>query len=257
LAIELTDLHEIVCVLKDRPKIERGRLLFLGSAEVHITKEIFRELLLKHGIDADVPDEKITPFSLGESLGFHITETLDINGQASITHDLMQPVPENLLERYDMIIDAGVLFWCFNPGVALGNILSMLRVGGDVVHITAVSGFYGRGYYNIHPKLLDDFYSANQCNLISATFRSRRRPETLLRSLFKRLRATRFGRSENLFHGRSKTFGHVFLRQDGWFSYTFSPEAPAEFLYFIPNDVIGVLAYRKLRYATAVSPVLL
>lgn len=256
MAIELTDLHEILGVLKERSQEARGRLLILGSADVHIAAETYRALLLEHGIDVDVRDGKITPFSLGDSLGFQSTETLDINGQASITHDLMQPVPEHLLERYDLIIDAGVLFWCFSPGIALQNILGMLRAGGDVVHITAVSGFYGRGYYNIHPKLLDDFYAANQCSFLSATFRSRRRPEPLWRRILNRVSVFWRGGSGNMFHGRSDAFGHAYLRQIGQYSYVFSSEVPAEYLCFIPNDVIGVFAFRKLHHTPVVCPVL-
>lgn len=235
----------------------RGRLLILGNAEVHITSDVYAALCLKHGINSEFCAGKITPYILGKSLGFQSTDTLDINGQASIKHDLMQPVPKNLINRYDMIIDAGVLFWCFSPGSALQNILTMLRVGGEVVHITAVSGFYGRGYYNVHPKLLEDFYAANQCGLLSATFRSRRRSEPLWRRLINRINIFRQVHRENMFHGRSNVFGHVYLRQLGQHSYEFCPDAPAEFLHFIPNDVIGVFAFRKMRNANPVSPVLI
>ncbi len=257
MAIELTDLIAILGVLKDRPRAARGRLLILGSAEVHIAAETYLALLLDHGIKAEVPNDKITPHFLGESLGFQTTETLDINGQAGITHDLMQPAPEYLLERYDLIIDAGVLFWCFNPGTALHNILSMLKAGGDVVHITAVSGFYGRGYYNIHPKLLDDFYSTNECLFLSATFRTRSRHEALWRKILNRASVFWRARSKNMFSESSDAFGHTYLRQAGRYSYFFSPSEPIEYLRFIPNDIIGVFAFRKSHHARPVSPLLL
>ena len=257
MAIELADLHEILGVLKKRPQETRARLLIIGNADVHISPEKLEVMLFENGIKFDRNDEKITPFSLGHALGFQLTETLDINGEAVIKHDLMQPAPALLLERYDLIIDAGVLFWCFNPGIALQNIHRMLKVGGDVIHITAVSGFYGRGYYNIHPMLLEDFYAANMYSFLSAAFRSRRRLTSFSRRLLNRISCYFKSRSENMFSGHSDVFGGIYLRQTGRHSYTFGKERPLKFLITIPNDVIGVFAFRKLTYMPPVSPVLL
>ncbi len=258
MAIELADLYEILNVLKDQPKKSCKRLLILGSAEIHIDIKTYRDVLIKRGINTDLNDEKITPFLLGQSLGFQLTETLDINGKASITHDLMGATPQNLLQRYDMIIDAGVLFWCFNPGTALQNILDMLKTDGDVVHITAVSGFYGRGYYNIHPKLLDDFYSANHCKFLSSSFRSKLFPLSIWQRILNRIsKSMQFHNNRNMFQGRLNTIGNVYLKQDAKYSYSFTGDSTFQDIKFIPNDIIGVLAYRKLQNTPTVNPILL
>lgn len=257
MAIELTDLHEILNILEKRPQGARGRLLILGSADVHISSKVLSDLLLKRGIKSDLHDELVTPFNLGDSLGFESTETLDVNGKASITHDLMLPVPDRLLERYDMIIDAGVLFWCFNPGIALQNILCMLRTGGDVVHITAVSGFYGRGYYNIHPKLLDDFYGKNKCIFLVGTFRSRRVPQPFWRRVLNKIGvASPMLGGGNMLNTRSGGFGYSYLLEKERDLFQFSSEPPDHYLQMIPNDILGFLSYRKLEQSNMVSPVL-
>lgn len=258
MAIELADLREILLSLREVEECVGGNLLILGSAEVHVSADEYKALVAETGFLSHSFPDKLTPFSLGEALGFKLTETLDINGEATITHDLMLPTPASLCDKYHMIIDAGVLFWCFNPGLALNNIYSMLRLDGIAVHITAVSGFYGRGYYNIHPKLLDDFYRLNGCRYIRGIFRQRQisisRWDRVKRRIF-----LIFGyHTTPRFIDPPDKFGFVnlsFLAGEG---YTFG-ESGNDLLspIFIPNDVIGALIFQKGLHPTLVEPALI
>jgi hypothetical protein len=255
-AIELPDLREVVYLLKHNPVLPKGRLLILGSANVHVSREQYQSLLQECQFDPVMVPEVLTPFSLGESLGFQVTETLDVNGEATITHNLMEAVPTYLHEKYDLIIDAGVLFWCFNPGLALENILRMLRPGGDVLHITAVSGFYGRGYYNIHPKALDDFYKVNGCHFLFASYRSKQFRSSIPRRLFNRLLVTLRCRPLTIAYSRSESFGQVHFAKPKSRSYAFKRDAPEAEPHFIPNDILGVFAFRKAISGIPINPVL-
>jgi hypothetical protein len=161
MAIERDDLLTILEVLREQPR--RERLLVLGEALVQLQPPELRRIARQAAFPlATVPDQ-LDPFTLGAALGFERTDTLDVNGRASLDIDLHQTPSAALRDAYDCIIDAGVLFWCSDPGAALRSILTMTRVGGTVAHISAVSGFYGRGYYNVHPLLLEDFYLQNGC----------------------------------------------------------------------------------------------
>ncbi len=256
MAIELPDLHEIVQLLKQKPDLPKGRLLILGSADVHVSREQYQILLQGCQFDPVMIPEVLTPFSLGQSLGFQTTETLDVNGEATITHNLMEAVPVHLHEKYDLIIDAGVLFWCFNPGLALENILRMLKPGGDVLHITAVSGFYGRGYYNIHPKTLDDFYKVNDCKFLFASYRSKQYRSPILRRALNRLLALLQCRPSPVSYSRSEGFGQVYFAKPKSRSYAFKRDAPEAEPHFIPNDILGVFAFRKAMSGVSINPVL-
>ena len=239
MAIELADLREILLSLKGLEEYVGGNLMILGSAEVHVSADEYKALVAETGFFSHSFPDKLTPFSLGEALGFKLTETLDINGEASITHDLMLPIPASLCDKYHMIIDAGVLFWCFNPGLALDNIYSMLRLDGIAVHITAVSGFYGRGYYNIHPKLLDDVYRLNGCRFIRGIFRQRQL-STSRWGRFKRRASLIFGgQAESRFINPPAEFGCVNLS------------------FLTGNDVIGTLIFQKGLHPKLVEPVLI
>ncbi len=257
MAIELPDLHEVVHLLKHKPDLPKGRLLILGSADVHVSREQYQILLQESQFDPVMIPEVLTPFSLGESLGFQTTETLDVNGEATITHNLMEAVPVDLHEKYDLIIDAGVLFWCFNPGLALENIFRMLKPGGDVLHITAVSGFYGRGYYNIHPKALDDFYKVNGCQFLFASYRSRLFLSSLMRRVLNRICGFFGHRLPAMSYSRSGSFCQVYFCETSPQHYTFLDRSPEMTPQFVPNDIIGVFAFRKELQAIPVSPVLI
>ena len=119
----------------------------------------------------EVPLE-LNPYTLGMSLGFRNVDTLDINGKTTINHNLQKNLPQMLIEKYDLVIDAGVLFWCFEPGVALKNIFRMAKKNRLICHITAVTGFFGRGYYNIHPRFFEDFYLLNGCRFMGSSYKT-------------------------------------------------------------------------------------
>jgi hypothetical protein len=247
-AIEYEDLRTILETLRDQTT--RERLLVLGDALVHVDPGQLTTLAAETGFalaSAAVP--RLDPFTLGDALGFARTETLDVNGRASIELDLHAPPPSELIEAYDCLIDAGVLFWCSDPGAALRSILAMVKVGGTVIHICAVSGHYGRGYYNVHPLLFEDFYLGNACEFRLATYRPKFRPRGILR-MFARL-----ARLENEV-SRSTEPGGVYLADSTLNRISFAPRyrEPVE-SNIVPNNVLGVFVFRKLRSGPIAMPV--
>jgi hypothetical protein len=244
MAIELDDLRTILAALRGQQR--RDALLVLGDALI-----LFAPEALEHAArDADYPltsvPAQLDPFTLGSSLGFDRTETLDVNGRASLTADLAAEVPADLVEAFDCVIDAGVVFWCFDPAAALRAILRMTKPVGTIVHITAVSGHYGRGYYNVHPLLLEDFYLANRCEIVEATFRTKFRGGGL---------ASRVSRITNSVT-RYETPGHVYLTESRHGRIGFGPRYrdPVE-PNMVPNNVLGVFVFRKLSGGEIVNPV--
>jgi hypothetical protein len=236
-AIEREDLVTILEVLRERT--ERGRLLVLGDALVHVRPDELSAIAAQTGFSlASLPD-RLDPFTLGAAFGFERTDTLDVNGHASLELDLHQHPPEELHGAYDCVIDAGVLFWCSDPGAALRSILTMTRPGGVIAHICAVSGYYGRGYYNVHPLLFEDFYQGNGCEFLTTTYRPRFRSRGIagyaLRALGIKSRLT-----------RSLSPGRVYLQAAWPHRITFGPRyrQPVEPA-MVPNNVLGVFVFEK------------
>lgn len=255
-------MREILLVLKDAGGVSGGRLLILGNVTIPISETEFRAAAAETDFPCVCFPSTLTAATLGEALGFEKTATLDISGDASIRHDLQEPAPAEHRHTYDVIIDAGVLFWCVNPGLALNTVYEMLKPQGRVVHITAVSGFYGRGYYNVHPRLFEDFYALNECRFILAAYRSRAARPTLLRralrSLLRSFHLTsgQAPASDGVLGRRISNYGRIHLGGGGrsFFEFSTTPQSiqPA----FIPNEIVGVMAFQKGAHRSSKAPVL-
>ena len=170
LGLEIEDLNLLLDNIKKHLP-EKNKLLVLGDAELYFDKNIYEKLCNFKKFPIKKTNKTFDIFALGYSLGFKEVETLDINGKATLNINLQKELPKSLLSKYDLIIDSGVLFWCFEPGLALKNIFKMASKGCLIFHVCSLSGHYGTGYYNIHPKLFEDFYFLNNCTFINSSYR--------------------------------------------------------------------------------------
>jgi hypothetical protein len=174
MGIELSDLIEIMTWINEIPVQNRDRLLFIGDTKFYCDNTDLHQIA--HGLGMDISDS-INPISaknFGHIFGFRRTDTLGLEGECSIIFDIMSDPPDELLSQFDLIIDAGVLFWTFNPGTAIANLSRMASETGQIVHITALTGHFGAAYFNIHPKFFIDFYKLNEFELLTGGVRKRR-----------------------------------------------------------------------------------
>jgi hypothetical protein len=98
-----------------------------------------------------------------KAFGWSETVSLDIPGcehQPDIIHDLNQPFPAELINRFNLVIDPGTVEHVFDVKTGLWNVVQALRVGGVVIHQVPVYSYNG-GYYSINPNVLNDFYACN------------------------------------------------------------------------------------------------
>ncbi|CAM8386593.1 hypothetical protein MCEET85_00851 [Candidatus Methylopumilus planktonicus] len=172
----LTDAEIIIKeLIKAKPKTHK--LLFLGDVKILFSQQEFLNLTNKLGFSAKHKalemNEEFSAHSFGNSLGFSVVNTLDINGKADYKIDITKKIPQHFIGKYDFIIDCGVLFYCFNPGMALCNLARITSKNGRVIHITAITGHYGRGLYCIHPFTLINFYKKNNFEHVSSYYRKK------------------------------------------------------------------------------------
>jgi hypothetical protein len=71
---------------------------------------------------------------------------------ATIVHDMNQPVPEDLCERFNIVIDGGTLEHVFTPPAALANMMKMVTVGGSLIIWTPANNLCGHGFYQFSPE---------------------------------------------------------------------------------------------------------
>jgi len=98
---------------------------------------------------------------VAQQLKFQNIDTFDINGNPSYKIDLNYPIDRDLYGRYNVVIDSGTLYCCFDICTVWQNILNILVDDGCVIHTGNLSGFFGRGFYSLSPALFRDFYNAN------------------------------------------------------------------------------------------------
>jgi hypothetical protein len=184
-----------------------------------------------------------------ETYNLSRVETVDISGDPSIRLDLQDPVPHELHGQFDMVIDAGTLFWCFDVPAVLENCLRMLKDRGTMTHICALTGHFGRGYYNIHPKLFKDFYEQNGFEIVSTEVRVHKQMSRL--AIWQRKFWEFRGRPVGEF--RRIPVNALYLRDADFVSMKFTAEVAAE-APMLPNDALFLCAARRSRRSDFVRP---
>jgi len=72
---------------------------------------------------------------------------------ASVIHDLNQPIGDEYRSRYTAVLDGGTLEHIFNFPAALKNCMEMVKPGGHFLSITPTNNFPGHGFYQFSPEL--------------------------------------------------------------------------------------------------------
>lgn len=88
-------------------------------------------------------------------LGAETVDSVDFSDfeGASLIHDLNAPVPEELRNRFDAVVDGGTLEHIFNYPVGLANAMRMTKPGGQLFLITPSNNQCGHGFYQFSPEL--------------------------------------------------------------------------------------------------------
>jgi SAM-dependent methyltransferase len=98
---------------------------------------------------------------LRECLAASVTvlDASDYEG-ADRVHDLNQPLPADLHEQFDAVIEAGTLEHVFNFPVAIASLMAALKVGGTLFLTTPANNLCGHGFYQFSPEIMYRIFSA-------------------------------------------------------------------------------------------------
>lgn len=78
---------------------------------------------------------------------------------ADRVHDLNQPLPGDLVEQFDAVIEAGTLEHVFNFPVAIASLMTAVKVGGSIFLTTPANNLCGHGFYQFSPELMYRVFS--------------------------------------------------------------------------------------------------
>jgi SAM-dependent methyltransferase len=78
---------------------------------------------------------------------------------ATIVHDMNSPIPEQLFNKFDAVIDCGTLEHVFNTPVALQNLANVTKPGGSIFITVPSNNLCGHGFYQFSPELFFRYFS--------------------------------------------------------------------------------------------------
>jgi hypothetical protein len=143
-----------------------GKTLTLGRQSYQLAASDFFNILSRFSIPKEKAIailEKDTVYAdlFLKEIGASEVHSIDASAyeQASVIHDLNLPIPDNLKEQYDTVIDAGTLEHIFNFPTAIKNCMEMLKVNGHFIGITITNNFSGHGFYQFSPELFFRIFS--------------------------------------------------------------------------------------------------
>lgn len=94
-----------------------------------------------------------------QDLGAREVVSIDVSTYegATYVYDLNQPLPDELANRFTMVLDGGTLEHIFDFPTAIRNCMRMVRPDGHLLFVTPTNNESGHGFYQFSPEL---FYRA-------------------------------------------------------------------------------------------------
>lgn len=105
-------------------------------------------------------------------LGATIADSLDASSfeGATVIHDLNQPLPPGLRERYSVVFDGGTLEHVFNFPSALRTCMEMPCKNGHFIMASPSNNQMGHGFYQFSPEMFYRVFSAENGYNLKALF---------------------------------------------------------------------------------------
>lgn len=154
------DIHALNFLRYATRKRYLGATMTIGRQGVHVIEPVVRKALAFDGAyqNADYCEQLL----IG-GLGATSVESVDNSSYEGATHvhDMNQELPEDLRGRFDTVIDGGCVEHVFNVVQALRNCSSLLKPGGQVLHVLPANNFCGHGFWQFSPELFFSLYSAS------------------------------------------------------------------------------------------------
>ena len=176
-------------VAEHKKKPISGNVLALGKQSVAVSlpkiKEIFKESGCEINPKFQEKYDKNTRYRAGglddEALlsmfGNVNYQTMDVSDyeNASIIHNLNNPIPKELEGQFDYIIDGGTFDHLFDLKTCFENVTKLLKPGGRIFQWNAASNYANAGYLSFSADFFYDYYTLNKfanCRTFFATSHS-------------------------------------------------------------------------------------
>ena len=142
---------------------KKNNMLMLGRQGLHLYgKHILDNISKKY--DIECPNYVYTQWceSLFNYLGHIYIDSMDYSPfeGANIIHNLNKPIiNENLLNKYNYILDCGTTEHIFNAPQVCENIINLLDIGGIYLSVIPNNNLSGHGIYQFCPEFFMTAYT--------------------------------------------------------------------------------------------------
>lgn len=135
-----------------------GNTITLGRQSVPILKPVLEELL---GGRSSCREQAFCEELLTECFGATRVESIDKSAyeQATHIHDFNEPLPRDLHQKYDTVLDMGTLEHIYNAPQAFKNCSLFCKPGAQILHVLPANNFCGHGLWQFSPELFFSLYS--------------------------------------------------------------------------------------------------
>ena len=163
------DIHAVRLLLSAKRRgVSFDRVLTFGRIELAVLPARVAELLRAEGFpDAEVAALSAQPGRVWfaepvfRALGAREVLSLDASAyqDASIVHDMNQPIPDTFKQQFDVVFDGGSIEHVFNFPVAIRNCMELVKKEGSLFIHTAANNCMGHGFYQFSPELFYRVFS--------------------------------------------------------------------------------------------------
>jgi SAM-dependent methyltransferase len=159
------DVHALRFLLEARKAgVPMGRTATLGRQSLSVPPQLLARTLSEYGLPTSEADAHALIAKSGgyvdtlmiDKLGVEELTSFDASDyeQATVIHDMNQPIDERFYAQFDLVIDGGTLEHVFHFPTAIKNALSMVKQGGRFVMTAPANNAMGHGFYQFSPELL-------------------------------------------------------------------------------------------------------
>jgi hypothetical protein len=148
--------------------------LALGAQELHESEAAIALFARQHnyaGLDGQRGRHALRSL-WRERYGLSAYHDVDLNDKADIHGDLSLKLPEDMLARWNVILDFGTSEHIFDILSLFRNIFALCRQQGIIVHMSPMT-WHNHGFYNFTPKFFRAIIARNQCRMLLEGFYGR------------------------------------------------------------------------------------
>lgn len=133
-------------------------ILTIGRLRVYATKQVIRRHI--PNLEVELSSIEYLDELLRKDFDCRV-DALDLSDYqgATILQDLNSPVPLELKNRFDLIVESGTLEHIMDFKQAAESLGEMTKIGGYLAIITPTNGYVGHGFFQINPDFFYSFFS--------------------------------------------------------------------------------------------------